>query len=129
MKRIVLTLTIIAIASAALSQPFKDHYSPATSPTPDPVAQLRWVDQADPKADLRRNIEKHDTRFLVFNGISSNMRPGLASDTRVAKHGTRLLEGTTEAPINEEHARLVLKAVKYAGEYNDLLLDYLKSHE
>ncbi len=57
------------------------------------------------------------------------MRPGYASDERVGKHGIRLLEGTTDAPINEEHARLVLKAVKYAWEYNDLLLDYLKAHQ
>jgi hypothetical protein len=95
----------------------------------DPIEQLRWVEHADPKADLQRNVEHGDKRFLVFNGISGNMRPGHASDERVAKHGTRLMEGTTDAPLNKEHDRLIRIAIKYAERYNDLLFDYLKAHE
>jgi hypothetical protein len=114
--RILLVVAFASLASAQLAPP-------------DPIEQLRWVEHSDPKADLKRNIELGDTRFLVFNGISGNMRPGQASEERVAKHGIRLIEGTTDAPLNKEHDRLIRIAIKYAERYNDLLLDYLKAHE
>jgi len=90
--------------------------------------QLRWVEHADPKRDLQRNITKGDTRFLVCDGVSGNKPPVTMWDERVAKHETRVLEGTGE-PHNDEQARLIGKAIKYATQYNDLLLAYLKSHE
>ena len=121
MLRTFVALSVVAVAAWA--------QSPTPTTTPDPVALLRWVEHADPKVDLQRNIAKGDLRFLVFNGIASNIRPGNASDERVAKYGTRLIEGTMDGAVSKEHLQLQLKAHKYAYEYNELLLEYLKSRE
>jgi hypothetical protein len=87
-----------------------------------------FVQHADPKAELERNIGRGDTRFLCINLIGRAC-PGNVSEERMAKHGTRMIEDAGDVPRTEEHARAIRKARDYAGLYNDLLLEWLKAHQ
>ena len=113
-------LLFLVLASVALAQ----------TVVPEPRFDVWLLLHADPKADLGRNVARGDLRFFCIN-LKANSRscPGTASEERMATHGTRLIEDAGCVPRSEEHARAILKARDYAHTYNELLLDYLKSHQ
>jgi hypothetical protein len=93
---------------------------------------LRWVEKADVIADFRQHVERdHDMRFLSVFGLSfATEFPGL-EDTPdlqrlVQQHGSRRIEGTTDALSCMEQHRLLDQVFHYAARYNSMLLGYLE---
>ena len=111
-------LPLLIFASAALAQ----------MSAPEPRFDVWFVQHADPKAELERNLARGDMRFLCIN-LFSRVCPGPASEERMAKHGTRIIEDAGDVPRTEEHTRAIHKARDYAAVYNNLLLEWLKAHE
>ena len=109
-------LFLFVVTSVALAQ----------TPRPEPRFDVWFVQCADPKAELECNVGRGDTRFLCINLIGRAC-PGTASEKRMAKHGTRMIEDAGDVPRSDEHARAILRARAYAGVYNDLLLEWLKA--
>jgi len=98
------------------------------------IAKLRWLDNANPAADLQRQVVKqHDARFMSVYGLSfSTEFPGLPDTPGarlVKKYGKHHIEGATDVVSSPEHHRLLDKASDYAKHYNVLLMRYLISHE
>ncbi len=89
---------------------------------------LRNLTLEDPQKDVGRNISNHDLRFIGINGYGC-YAPGVeqADQTLAQKQGIKCLDGTSDVIENEEHAKLIQTAIKYAREYNLLLLKKLKS--
>jgi hypothetical protein len=113
-----LFLAFLVFASAALGQ----------TPISEPRFDVWLLEHADPKADLERNLARGDMRFLCVRLISE-LCPTGAGEWRIAKHGTRLIEDTTDPPRSKEHWRLIQKAKDYAATYNALLFEYLKAYD
>ena len=89
-------------------------------PEPTEVQQLRWVENADPVADARLAVSKHDYRFRALLGLGIFI-PGtkeIPHQLVEKQFGYTIIEGTSDCLVNEEHQRLVQKAYAYAEAYN-----------
>ena len=105
--------------------------SPDLPETSAEAEQLRWLEHADPVADVRERVERQrDTRFLSVYGFSTPGAFGLNDNPEVRqliqRHGERTLEGTTDIISSREHLRLRSKAHAYVKQYNEQLLRYLR---
>ena len=109
---------LLFFASTALAQ----------TPTPEPIFDVWFVEHADPKVEFQRNLARGDLRFLCLRLIGTTC-PTQAGEWRIAKHGTRLIADSSDYPRSEAHQRAIEKAKEYAGIYNELLFEYLKTHE
>jgi hypothetical protein len=109
---------------------------PAAPDLPETSAdaeQLRWVEHADPAADMRDRVERQrDSRFVSVYSFSTPGAFGVddSPDLRqlVQRHGERTLEGTSDIVTSREHLRLRSKAQSYVKQYNEHLLRYLREH-
>ena len=128
MQRI-LALALAGFATVAWAQPFNDEYARRLA-TENAVAELHWIDHADVRADFQRNVvERQDFRFIAVNGISSNMIRGGDGQGHETKFGFWTIQGTGDAAMSTEHERLIMKALRYAEQYNNMLVDYLREHK
>ena len=124
-----LALALIGFTAVGWGQPVNDEYA-RKLPTEKAVAELQWIDHADVRADFQRNVvEKRDLRFIAVNGISSNMIRGGDGQGHETKFGFWTIQGTGDAMMSKEHKRLVMKALRYAEQYNNMLVDYLREHK
>ena len=100
-------------------------------PTPTPTFDVWFLQGRDPKSDLMRSIALGEMRFLCLNiSLAGVTCPGTAAEWRMAKQGTRLIgDGAGCVPRSEQHLRATLNARDYASSYNELLFEYLRSHE
>ena len=106
------------------------------STPPDTCAEaevLRWVEKADVITDFRQQVERdHDMRFLSVFGLTFDTKfPGLENSPEiqqlVQQHGSRPIEGTTDALSCMEQHRLLDEVFRYAARYNSMLLGYFES--
>lgn len=118
----------VALAASACRPP-----SPELPETSAEAEQLRWLEHADPAADLRDHVERQrDSRFVSVYGFNTPGAFGLDDSAEVRqliqRHGERTLEGTTDIISSREHLRLRSKAHDYVKQYNEHLLRYLREH-
>ena len=118
----------VVLAASACRPPSSD--LPETSAEAE---QLRWLEHADPAADVRDHVERQrDSRFVSVYGFSTPGAFGLDDSPEVRqliqRHGERTLEGTTDIISSREHLRLRKKADGYVKQYNEHLLRYLREH-
>ena len=123
----------VSIVVAALAASACGPSSPAIPETSAEAEQFRWLEHADPAADVRDHIERQrDTRFVAVYGFSTPGAFGLDDSPEVRqliqRHGERTLEGTTDIISSREHLRLRSKAHDYVKQYNEHLLRYLREH-
>ena len=92
------------------------------------VKTLRWVQTADPSVECKAALARGDHRLLAVRGLVVSL-PGVDSlNTEYYRqnYGVREIEGTTDALVNEEHHRLVQRAIDYAKAYNLMMVHAYK---
>jgi hypothetical protein len=134
-KTIVFIALIVVFIVGTLGGWVLCRWSALRSSAPNTCAEaeiLRWVEKADVVADFRQHVERdHDMRFLSVFGLSfSTEFPGLENTSEmqqlVQQHGSRRIEGTTDALSCMEQHRLLNEVSHYAARYNSMLLGYLE---
>lgn len=86
--------------------------------------ELERIAIADPETDLQVSLSKGDLRFVGIYGYTL-VAPGVPS-SEAELQGIRGIEGTSDYVKNDLQRGLQEKASKYAGKYNQLLLEHLK---
>ena len=92
----------------------------------DPGEKLKWIESANPEADAKKAISEKDYRLLAIHGFVL-MIPGVNKEDWIEYeqiYGVFPIEGTSDALINEEHARLQNLAFEYGARYNKVILNY-----
>jgi hypothetical protein len=92
------------------------------------IKVLRWVEKADPIADVKAAISKGDHRLLAVRGLTISL-PGLDDgdlSRYEATYGVKQIEGTTDALVNQKHGQLVQRASDYAKAYNLFMIHECK---
>ena len=92
------------------------------------VKVLRWVEKADPIADVKAAISRGDHRLLAVRGLTVSL-PGTDRNDLPryeAAYGVKQIEGTTDGLVNQEHGRLVQRATDYAKAYNLFMIHECK---
>ncbi|WP_257307581.1 hypothetical protein [Geothrix campi] len=91
---------------------------------PIEVKILKWVEKADPKTDAQIALSKGDHRLRAVYGLTVTIPGTDPKDFQSYKqnYGTNEIEGTTDARMNGEHGRLIIKAREYAEAYNLYIL-------
>jgi len=93
------------------------------------LSGLLAIKHGDPIADEAKAFTSHDYRFVGVYGYVVVV-PGMDEGSPlVRKYGKRIIEGTTDAPCDEEHSSLVDSAKKYAISYNKKLASDLMKLE
>jgi hypothetical protein len=91
------------------------------------VEQLTWLEKADPTEDLNKAIRIKDYRFIGLFGFSTNV-PSVGDKCLIKSAGIKYIEGTSDALVNYEHAKLNAIASVYARYYNVGMYRHLKSN-
>jgi len=94
------------------------------------TATLSELNIRDPAADVALHVHQGDMRPIGINGYTCAY-PGAASkvlDELQLKYGLRCLEGTSDAPENVRHSKLIQKASAYATAYNAALVGLANPH-
>ena len=93
----------------------------------DKHAVLKSLKIENAVPDAFKAAESQDYRFLAMWGYAL-MVPGVDQDVDSIKntYGIKIIEDTTDAPENPEHARLIQNAHEYATQYNRTMLDRIK---
>ena len=83
--------------------------------------ELRRLERADPTVDANEAIRRHDLRFLAIRGYATEV-PGIDDyEERFSeKYGYRVIEGTSDALINDTDRTLQNLAIRYAKAYNSV---------
>lgn len=93
------------------------------------ATQLRSLRLDNAGSDALRAAETGDFRFIGVYGFTAEV-PGMEEKGGlVKKYGVRMIQGTSDAPCDEEHAQLDARAREYARAYNLELLGELKRPE
>jgi len=104
----------------------------ATSSTASLKTTLSCINLNNPSADLARNFEHKDYRFIGICGYVCET-PGLEMEDPKHEYpeyfGIRNLDGTSDVIEGDEHYALIQQATEYASKYNVLLLKRLKELE
>ena len=91
------------------------------------VEWLRWLEDADAEQVFRSDQGAQRVRFFVVYGYAREM-PGVG-ETEFARcySGVEVtvIEGTSDALVNEEHRRLNQKARDFAEAYNTIMREEL----
>lgn len=88
-------------------------------------ALLSWLDDADPVLDARMALDKGDNRLRAVHGFSLIL-PGVPSEKYSdvkEKYGFKVIEGTSDYILSEEHGRLNALAIEYSEKYNQEILN------
>lgn len=95
---------------------------------PDHVAQLKWLDSADPDKMLQSDIKAGNFGFFVVCGFGCGAF-GVASPVQCYPLAKRQrMEGTADALESDEDGRYQEKAMRFAIRYNVQLAEYLSKH-
>lgn len=89
--------------------------------------ELEQMDTADAKADVADSWALSDYRFVGVYGLGLSVT-GIDESHR-EKYGAKPIRGTSDCYRSNEQARLQEKAVKYAAEYNRLMLEKILAKE
>jgi hypothetical protein len=94
------------------------------------LENLSKLAASNPVADFAAAKKKGDRRFLAIMGYAKTV-PGVPEyDKKYAKYvGTKLIPGTTDAVLNEEHRKILDAVQRYAERYNKLVLAELPKIE
>lgn len=104
--------------------------SPAACAEKNPVEQLRWIEKANPATDAEAALKINDHTLLAVRGYTWVI-PGTDESKKLeykTRYGVRLILGTSDTVISEEHLRLIRLATDYAENYNRYLLKRLDVH-
>lgn len=72
----------------------------------------------DSHADVQQALKAHDLRFLGIYDFSVDV-PGMdAHKDAVRERGVKMIDGTTDAPCDEEHGKMIKDVRRYAESYN-----------
>jgi len=88
--------------------------------------ELVSLKDANPTDGANEAIRRHDLRFLAVRGFTITV-PGIDDyhERFSTKYKYRIIEGTTDAPRNDEDRKLQNIAIEYAKSYNLVIRDYL----
>lgn len=90
--------------------------------SPDAAARAESLSALDPVAEARRAILRGDLRFLAVCGYTCiPVGIDLTSSGVAILDSLRAIEGTTDAPPNDDVVRLNQTAAQYAGAYNRVI--------
>ena len=91
--------------------------------------ELENINLENPKKDLTIKIGQDDFRFIGLYGYTKYF-PGINENeySLIDKHGTLMLEGTSDSVESEKHGELIHNAKLYAETYNIALLSQIKKH-
>lgn len=93
----------------------------------DVIKRLQWVAKADPISDAKKAIESSNLVLLGIAGYTWTI-PGVDESKKFEyrkKYGLRILEGTDDVILGNEHMRLRELATEYAKKYNLYLLSHI----
>lgn len=74
------------------------------------------IDHAKIEADTA--FERHEWKFLAVYGYTTEILGVPDSDFALRHYPFQIIDGTTDAPCDEEHGALVNRARKYSAIYN-----------
>lgn len=97
----------------------------STCPSPQVLDDLRSLkyENASKVADSR--YESGHFKFLAVYGYSIEVVGVPEGSATLKRYGYKIINGTTDAPCNKEHAELVAGVRRYAEIYNRELLERL----
>jgi hypothetical protein len=129
MRKPFLALLLLFVFGGCSSYINTKYDSPWTSNTTTLKTTLRSLNLREPKKDLIENVKNSDYRFMGVC-LYYCYAPGLENqDTDlVEKRGLRILEGTSDNIEGDQHMKLIGTAMRYAEEYNQGLLEMIKSN-
>jgi hypothetical protein len=91
------------------------------------IEKLKWLENVEAEAIFRSDINLKKLRFFSVNGytvqilgVEETWFDRCYNDVEVTG-----IEGTTDAPENQEHQRLIELARKFSKRYNTLMQAYL----
>jgi hypothetical protein len=89
---------------------------------PEKIADLKWLNYADPRADANLAIQKQDFTLLAFAGRATSF-PGVDSVSSTLKQqcGYRLLSNSSDTVRSENELNLRKQLFQYAATYNQLV--------
>ena len=91
------------------------------------VKTLKWVETANPLVQYKAALARGAHRLLAVRGLVISL-PGVDSlntDYYRQNYGVREIEEMTDGLSNDEHRRLVQRAIDYAKVYNLMIVhDY-----
>ena len=87
------------------------------------IKELVWVLDANPEADFQEAIAGEDYRFKGIYGYSITV-PGLKLSCLDYVKDIEPLDGTTDAVLGYEHAKLIAVSRAYALFFNQSMLQY-----
>ena len=130
--RSIASLILIAFLSVIGSCDQPPATAPAPSPSPAPrtlTADKEVLNHNDPAGDFAKFWEKGDRRFVGMMNVGFSL-PGIASDLRPTlekEFGIKMIDGITDI-VNDTYPLWLHRAAQsYAEQYNQLLLERLRS--
>ncbi|MFA5190626.1 MAG: hypothetical protein WC740_07870 [Verrucomicrobiia bacterium] len=93
--------------------------------TDEELAELRQIEKSNPEADAISALRHGDRRLLSVMGFAEHVpvATGDVTGSRIpAKHGVRMIKGTTDCIRGKEQFRLQPIAHEYARKYNCVIL-------
>ena len=91
--------------------------SPLSVAQDNAVRQMEWLYSAQPDRDVAAAIKKKDYRFVGLYGIGLDV-PYINLGCISVDADVRPIEGTSDAVLGYEHAKLIAIAHVYAKEFN-----------
>ena len=128
-KIVIICMLVIVLTAFLLLITNSDRRELKATGLPNP--ELRKMENANAENDFREAITNHDLRFVGMMGYSLII-PGVEDLEKYRlyrKHfGVRVIEGTSDVIISEEHRHLQGLAYNYALQYNKLLIIFIDGH-
>ncbi len=126
-----LIIALIAIFAIALIVIVKSLCNKTSIASVSLDPDLIKMEKANPEIDLKRSIANNDLRFIGIMGLALEL-PGVETIEKYTLYkkiyGIKVIRGTSDVVINEEHRRLQDIARKYASVYNRMLSKYVEDH-
>lgn len=84
------------------------------------VAMLRWIEEADAEAMFQTDLADGKRRFFSVTGFTVEILgiPDALYQRCYRTVPLELIDGTSDAALNDEHYRLTQQARSFAREYN-----------
>ncbi|SFC20341.1 hypothetical protein [Pseudoalteromonas denitrificans] len=90
---------------------------------------MGWLDSANAKINATEALANGDIRLWAVKGftlyipsVKNEQKEIIERTAIVKKHSFRIIKGTSDALVSEEHQRLNHLAWQYAKEYNKFIL-------
>lgn len=120
-KIILLSFLMAMTASCVVRSPENDSESALS----EGERSLLWLESADAIADARKSVNAGDYRVYVLAGRGNGVPGTSETDSAQVRQrcGVRILSGTTDVVINQNHLRLLQLARQYAETYNRIVIE------